>query len=79
MATAKPILGITMGNDARKKLGVQSPSVGAAALNPHASDGGLSGSEEQEEIIPAVEAAKSSGIRAEGLEPVRKLYDSSYC
>ena len=78
MSTAKHILGITRGGDARKKLGIQSSSVGAAAFNPHASDAGLLGSEEENEIIPAIEAAKFSGIHAEGPETVRKPYDSSY-
>lgn len=72
MPTAKHILGITRGSDARKKLGIQSSSVGAAALNPHASDAGLFGSEEENEIIPAIETAKFSGIRAEGPETVKE-------
>jgi len=65
MATAKTHPGHYDGKNecVQKSLESKSPSVGAAALNPHASDGGLSGSEEQEEIIPSVEAAKSSGIR----------------
>ena len=37
--------------------GFKNPRIGAAALNPHNSDGGLLGSEEAEEIAPAVEAA----------------------
>lgn len=40
--------------------------IGVAALNPHASDGGLFGNEEATIIRPAVEAAKAEGIAAEG-------------
>src|SRR5205823_4889863 len=40
--------------------------VGVAALNPHASDGGLFGDDEARVIAPAVEAAKSEGIDAAG-------------
>ena len=40
--------------------------IGVAALNPHASDGGLFGDEEAEIIAPAVEAARSEGIDAVG-------------
>ncbi|MBX3398489.1 MAG: 4-hydroxythreonine-4-phosphate dehydrogenase PdxA [Gemmataceae bacterium] len=40
--------------------------IGVAALNPHASDGGLFGNEESTIIRPAVEAAKAEGIVAEG-------------
>jgi 4-hydroxythreonine-4-phosphate dehydrogenase len=68
---------IKLANDACRKLGIKSPRVGVAALNPHASDGGLFGSEEQEQIIPAIEAAKSSGIRAEGPEPADTLFSKA--
>lgn len=40
--------------------------IGVAALNPHASDGGLFGNEEATVIRPAVEAAKAEGIAVEG-------------
>ena len=40
--------------------------VGVAALNPHASDGGLFGDEEERIIAPAVEAAKGLNIDATG-------------
>ncbi len=40
--------------------------IGVAALNPHASDGGLFGNEEATIIRPAVEAALSEGISADG-------------
>jgi 4-hydroxythreonine-4-phosphate dehydrogenase len=40
--------------------------IAVAALNPHASDGGLFGDEEKTIISPAVEAARSEGIDATG-------------
>lgn len=40
--------------------------IGVAALNPHASDGGLFGDEEATAIAPAVEAARAEGIDATG-------------
>jgi 4-hydroxythreonine-4-phosphate dehydrogenase len=40
--------------------------VGVAALNPHASDGGLFGDEEETLIAPAVAAARAEGIDATG-------------
>ncbi len=51
------------------KYGFRSPSIAAAALNPHGSDGGLLGSEEADEIAPAVEAACAEGINACGPIP----------
>lgn len=68
---------IQLANDACRKLGIQSPRVGVAALNPHASDGGLFGSEEKKQIIPAIEAAKSSGIRAQGPVPADTLFSKA--
>ncbi|HVF47057.1 MAG TPA: 4-hydroxythreonine-4-phosphate dehydrogenase PdxA [Pyrinomonadaceae bacterium] len=41
-------------------------TIAVAGLNPHASEGGKFGSEEHEEIIPAVNECKSIGINASG-------------
>ena len=51
------------------KYGFREPRIGAAALNPHGSDGGLLGNEEADEIAPAVEAARAEGINAFGPIP----------
>jgi 4-hydroxythreonine-4-phosphate dehydrogenase len=40
-----------------------------AGMNPHAGEGGLLGSEEEEEIIPAVKRAREEGIRISGPFP----------
>ena len=50
-------------HDSFIKWGVPNPRIGVAALNPHASDGGLLGNEEAEEIAPAVEEARRKGIK----------------
>jgi 4-hydroxythreonine-4-phosphate dehydrogenase len=55
-------------------LGVESPSVGVAGLNPHASDGGLLGDEDGDEIEPAVERAREEGIDAVGPESPDTVY-----
>jgi 4-hydroxythreonine-4-phosphate dehydrogenase len=49
-----------------KSWGIENPSIGVAALNPHASDGGLIGSEEADHIIPAVNRAKALGLSVTG-------------
>jgi 4-hydroxythreonine-4-phosphate dehydrogenase len=46
--------------------GITKPRIGVAALNPHASDGGLLGSEEEQHIAPAVWTAREQGIDAIG-------------
>jgi 4-hydroxythreonine-4-phosphate dehydrogenase len=50
------------------------PRLGVAALNPHASDGGLFGDEEERLIRPAVEAAQRLGIDASGPWPADSLF-----
>jgi 4-hydroxythreonine-4-phosphate dehydrogenase len=42
------------------------PRIAVAGLNPHAGEGGLFGSEEQEVIAPALAAAVKEGIDARG-------------
>jgi 4-hydroxythreonine-4-phosphate dehydrogenase len=48
--------------------------LGVAALNPHASDGGLFGDEEATIIAPAVAAARAEGIDATGPIPTDALF-----
>lgn len=57
-----------------QQLGIKNPKIGVAGLNPHASDGGLFGDEEQLEIIPAIEEAKSKGYFVEGPVPADTLF-----
>ena len=45
---------ITLTHDAFRQWGVPEPRIAVAALNPHASDGGLLGDEEEIQIAPAV-------------------------
>jgi 4-hydroxythreonine-4-phosphate dehydrogenase len=50
-------------------LGVKDPRIGVAGLNAHSSENGLFGKEEEREIIPAINAAKTEGIDVEGPVP----------
>jgi 4-hydroxythreonine-4-phosphate dehydrogenase len=60
---------IQLAHQACRQLGISNPRIGVAGLNPHASDGGLFGTEERDHIIPAIRAAKAEGINAEGPQP----------
>lgn len=51
---------------ALKKLGLGDGTFAVAGLNPHSSDNGLFGNEEQDEIIPAIEKAKGEGYNVIG-------------
>ena len=46
--------------------GIPAPRLAVAGLNPHAGEGGLFGSEEIEEIAPAVAEARARGISVHG-------------
>lgn len=50
-------------------LGIKTPRVAVAGLNPHAGEGGLFGGEEIDIIAPAIEAARAEGIDASGPWP----------
>ncbi len=61
-------------NEGLQKIGFKNPKIGVAGLNPHSGDGGLFGTEDTEEILPAIEQAKKEGINAEGPVPSDALF-----
>lgn len=65
---------INLLNNGLINMGITAPRIGVAGLNPHSSDGGLFGTEEAEEIIPAIEEARKSGILIEGPVPPDVLF-----
>lgn len=65
---------ITVTAEALRELGIEEPRIAVAGLNPHASDGGLLGSEEATEITPAVRAAQAEGIDVTGPESPDTVY-----
>lgn len=56
------------------RWGMPNPRIGVAALNPHASDNGLLGTEEANEIAPAIVEAQNIGINAVGPIPADILF-----
>ena len=65
---------IKLTHDHFTRWGFDSPKIGVAALNPHASDGGLIGNTEEEEILPAVKACKQEGINVSGPHPADSIF-----
>ncbi len=57
-----------------KEWGIEHPRIAVAALNPHAGEGGLLGSEEFEEIAPAIKEAKDLAIDASGPFPADSIF-----
>ena len=60
--------------DLRDKFGIAAPRMLVAGLNPHAGEGGYLGREEIDVIIPAIEAARASGLDARGPLPADTLF-----
>lgn len=56
------------------QLGETNRKIGVAGLNPHAGDNGLFGTEDNEEILPAVEHARAMGYDVEGPVPPDTLF-----
>jgi 4-hydroxythreonine-4-phosphate dehydrogenase len=60
-----------------KQLGEKNLKIGIAGLNPHAGDSGLFGTEDDLEILPAVEAARKAGYDVEGPVPADTLFSKA--
>jgi 4-hydroxythreonine-4-phosphate dehydrogenase len=55
-------------------LGIPDPTIAVSALNPHAGEEGMFGTEENEHIGPAIETARAEGINALGPFPADSLF-----
>ena len=76
--TKENVLGkIMLTNEHFKRWGYSEPRIGVAALNPHASDGGLLGDEEFDEIRPAIQEAKAKGVLVEGPIPADTVFNQN--
>jgi len=51
------------------EIGLEDPTIGVIGINPHAGDGGVIGSLDDDELRPAVERARAAGIDAHGPLP----------
>jgi 4-hydroxythreonine-4-phosphate dehydrogenase len=59
---------------ALRALGLSTPHIAVAALNPHAGEGGALGREDLEEIAPAVARARETGLRVDGPIPADSVF-----
>jgi len=57
-----------------RSISAEDRRIALAALNPHASDGGLFGDEEARILIPAIEKAKEDGIDISGPVPADSVF-----
>lgn len=61
-------------DDACHQFGIENPHIAISGLNPHCSEGGLFGWEEEKEIMPAVEELKARGYNVEGPIPPDSVF-----
>ena len=61
-----------------QKLDYPRPSIAVAAVNPHAGEGGMFGSEDDEILSPAVVECRKEGIPVFGPHPADSLYQRAH-
>jgi 4-hydroxythreonine-4-phosphate dehydrogenase len=60
---------IAIAHESCLALGIAHPRIAVAGLNPHASEGGLFGDEEEREVVPAIAAARARGLNVSDPQP----------
>ena len=68
---------IEIADKACRDMGIENPRVAVAGLNPHCGENGLFGTEEFEEIGPAIKEAKEKGINAIGPIPPDSVFSEA--
>ena len=68
---------IQIADKACRDMGIETPKVAVAGLNPHCGENGLFGTEELQEIKPAIEAARAAGINAIGPIPPDSVFSEA--
>lgn len=65
---------IELADAALKQLGVEKPRIGVCGLNPHCGEARMFGTEDEDEILPAVYQARTAGIDADGPVPADTIF-----
>lgn len=68
---------IRIAQDACEAIGIDNPRIGVAGLNPHCGENGMFGTEEIEEIAPAIEQARSEGLNVYGPIPPDTVFSKA--
>jgi len=61
-----------------RRIGVEAPRIAVAGLNPHCGENGLFGTEDDDEIAPAVASARAEGIDAIGPISADTVFQKAY-
>ena len=78
-ATTERVLAtIRAGNDHLKRIGYAAPKIAVAGINPHCGENGLFGTEDDDQIAPAIVAARAEGIDAHGPISADTVFHRAY-
>jgi len=78
-ATPERVLAaIRAGNAHLRRIGIGNPRIAVAGINPHCGENGLFGQEDDEQVVPAVVAARAEGIDVHGPIPADTVYYRAY-
>jgi 4-hydroxythreonine-4-phosphate dehydrogenase len=65
---------IALAHEAMGRLGLAKPRIAVCGMNPHASEHGLFGTEEDDAVRPAMNAARAQGLACEGPFPPDTIF-----
>ncbi len=68
---------IRLADQACRGLGISAPRIAVAGLNPHCGEHGLFGTEDEQEILPAVLQARAEGLTVEGPLPADTIFSKA--
>ncbi len=74
LTTERVFSTINIAHEACMSLGIENPRIAVAGLNPHSSDGGIFGDEEERIIKPAIEKALEAGLNVDGPVPADTVF-----
>lgn len=78
-STTERVLATIRAGDAHlKRIGYAAPRIAVAGVNPHCGENGLFGTEDDDEIAPAVRAARAEGIDAHGPISADTVFHRAY-
>ncbi|MGH6762624.1 MAG: 4-hydroxythreonine-4-phosphate dehydrogenase PdxA [Phyllobacterium sp.] len=78
-ATTERVLATIRAGDAHlKRIGYAAPKIAVAGINPHCGENGLFGTEDDDQIAPAVAAARAEGIDAYGPISADTVFHRAY-
>ena len=64
---------IRIAHESCRVFGIEHPKIGVAGLNPHCGENGMFGTEEIQEIQPAIDQALREGIDIPEKSPLRRI------